>query len=438
MRKTKPPVTEAAPGAPTSPSDASSEYMTGKDAMKLLRIKPQTLYAYASRGLIKTLSHQRNRKLKLYSTEDVEKLRARGQARSGERYTATGGLRWGEPIVHTSITEISQAGPRYRGRIGTDLARSGCSFESVAELLWSGTLLDEHTVWHSPGTATDLNRVLKGLGKLPMNLDILQLFQLLILTTSITTDERDEVKHGTTILLARQLISSLVGCFGFLGARPAYVQPNPADNIAQNVIRAVGVSPTVEATAALNSALILVADHEMTPPTFSARIAASSGSDLASCLQSALCTHSGTRIHNAFAKFEALSEPGADSLASRTRLMSPKNSVSGIPGFNHPLYPRGDPRGALLIDIAKRQAGTRNKHAARIFHILDHVASQPTPALPGLEAGLVTLCVSIGMPRQSAAGLFALGRVAGWVAHVLEQRLAGIMLRPKARYVRFD
>ena len=412
--------------------------MTGKDAMKLLRIKPQTLYAYASRGLIKTVAHHRDKKLKLYSTEDVEKLRARGQARSGERYTASGGLRWGEPIVHTSITEISPAGPRYRGRLATDLARSECSFESVAELLWSGTLLDEHTVWHSQGTATDLNRVLKGLGKLPTRLDILQLFQLLILATSITTDERDEVKHGTTILLARQLISSLAGCFGMLGGRPAYTQPDPADSVAANVARAVGIAPTHETLAALNSALIMVADHEMTPPTFSARIAASSGSDLASCLQSALCTHAGTRIHNAFAKFENLFGPVSGSRASPSRPAVPKNPVTGLPGFNHPLYPRGDPRGALLIAMARQHGGSRSKQATRIFRFLDDVAEQPSPDVPGLEAGLVTLCVTIGMPRQSAAGLFALGRVAGWVAHVLEQRLAGIMLRPKARFVRFD
>ena len=104
-----------------------------------------------------------------------------------------------------------------------------------------------------------------------------------------------------------------------------------------------------------------------------------------------------------------------------------------VPGFGHPLYPEGDPRGALLIELA-RGHGATSEAAKTAFALLDAMQRGGHPA-PTLDAGLVTLCVCLDLPSGSAAAIFALGRSAGWVAHVLEQRAAGYLLRPRARYV---
>jgi citrate synthase len=104
-----------------------------------------------------------------------------------------------------------------------------------------------------------------------------------------------------------------------------------------------------------------------------------------------------------------------------------------IPGFGHPLYPGGDPRGALLVELA-RSHGAHSDRAGAAFALLEAMERGGHPA-PTLDAGLVTLCHCLELPRGTAATIFALGRTAGWVAHALEQRAAGYVLRPRARYV---
>jgi citrate synthase len=104
-----------------------------------------------------------------------------------------------------------------------------------------------------------------------------------------------------------------------------------------------------------------------------------------------------------------------------------------VPGFGHPLYAKGDPRGTYLVELARTQRA-RSELARTAFSLLDAMAQGGHPA-PTLDAGLVALCHCLELPKGSAAAIFALGRCAGWVAHALEQRAAGYVLRPRARYV---
>ncbi|HEX3855274.1 MAG TPA: citrate/2-methylcitrate synthase, partial [Polyangiaceae bacterium] len=98
-----------------------------------------------------------------------------------------------------------------------------------------------------------------------------------------------------------------------------------------------------------------------------------------------------------------------------------------------PLYAKGDPRGSYLLELARAQRA-KNPAARTAFALVEAMAHGGHPA-PTLDAGLVTLCHCLELPRGSAATIFALGRTAGWVAHALEQRAAGYVLRPRARYV---
>src|SRR3954452_23743551 len=100
--------------------------MTRAEALNGLRVKPETLYSYVSRGLIRRVAHTDGRSL--YAREDVERVRARSFARSGHGPVAASAVHWGEPILATQITEITSAGPRYRGELATGLALSGRGF----------------------------------------------------------------------------------------------------------------------------------------------------------------------------------------------------------------------------------------------------------------------------------------------------------------------
>src|SRR4051812_37245717 len=109
-----------------------SDWLSARDAADLLGVKVPTLYAYVSRGWVTRVSAGSRRGL--YAKGDLERLKARHDARSGHGPVAASALRWGEPVLETSIATIGERGPVYRGQSAVELARGGASFESVAEL----------------------------------------------------------------------------------------------------------------------------------------------------------------------------------------------------------------------------------------------------------------------------------------------------------------
>src|SRR5688572_23134718 len=113
-------------------------------AAKHLGIQVRTLYAYVSRGQVRSVPGDQGRP-RLYALDDLERLRVRRDARAGHGAVAAGALRWGEPVLDSAITAITPHGPAYRGRLAMDLV--GTPFENVAELLWSGYLPDTPIAW---------------------------------------------------------------------------------------------------------------------------------------------------------------------------------------------------------------------------------------------------------------------------------------------------
>src|SRR5262250_3256835 len=121
-----------------------------REAARILGVKVATLYSYASRQWVRSFPSGRHRE-KRYLREDLERLRHRADARLGHEAVAAGALRWGEPVLSSSLTEIRPDGPWYRGHPVLELARTA-RFETVAELLWSGKLPATVPVWHRPRT----------------------------------------------------------------------------------------------------------------------------------------------------------------------------------------------------------------------------------------------------------------------------------------------
>jgi citrate synthase len=232
------------------------------------------------------------------------------------------------------------------------------------------------------------------------------------------------------VLSARRLIRTLAGVFGFLGPRKAYVAPRSGESLAQSLARALGLPPDPVYVDALNKALVLVADHELNPATFAARIAASGGAELHSCMGAALEVHYG--IGRGCDRVEAMFAPPAQPAVVLELVRSKLQTAQKLVGFNHQLYPHGDPRSQMMVDIARETARDR-KMTRNLLLALEGMEKQ-FKARPSIEAGLVVLCRSLGLPDHTAGGLFALSRTAGWVAHILEQRRAGFMIRPRAKF----
>src|SRR5580704_6343602 len=111
-------------------------YARAAEAARILGVKPATLYAYVSRGWVRSVPAGRG-KARLYARADLDRLRTRSAARAGHGPVAGGALRWGEPVLDSAISSVEAGLLRYRGVSATELATSGVSFERVAELLWT-------------------------------------------------------------------------------------------------------------------------------------------------------------------------------------------------------------------------------------------------------------------------------------------------------------
>jgi citrate synthase len=393
-----------------------SESLSAKEAAELLSVKRQTLYAYTSRGLLRRMGSGKHSR---YSREDVERLRARHEARAGHGPVAAGALRFGEPVLDTSITEITAAGPRYRGSSALELAERGETFEAVCELLWNGAQATEARA-AKPLPLASLARKVVLSAERPLD-------RLLIALPLFAAQQpgRYGASQDEECELARRLQTSLFGLFSSAAeaARPA----RPSELLLQ----ALRLERPKEQEA-VNAALVLLADHELNASSFAARVAASTGADLCACLTAAIATASGPRHGAAGERVEAL-------LAEALTLSAPERVVDErarrgevIPGIGQALYPDGDPRAALLLRRA-RELGRRSKACQAALAIARVVGARGQH--PNVDFALVALTAALTLPPGTATLLFALGRSAGWIAHVLEQRGSDFVLRPRARYV---
>lgn len=415
------------------PVIADSDYLSAKDAARILSVKPQTLYTYVSRGLIRSVA-QLDRKQRLYYREDVDKVRARSVARHGQGAMAESAMRWGgQPVINTSITEITPEGPFYRGRAAVDLARSGCSLEAVAELLWTGVLHHEPMRWDHEPLPPAFAGMMDGVVLQGPRLPIARTYALATSMLGVAETAGSEIRRGTTIAAARQLMLALAGCIGYLARRPGFRTPKPGSSVAESVAAVFDSGIGTDATTAINQALVLCADHELSSSTFAARVAASTGAELRACVLAAIAAHSGANLGGGCDLAEDLLRDVKSRNDVTQRLAAAEQSGARVPGFNLPVYPKGDPRARHLLRVAQSLVPQRPR--AQLIGAFIDEAEQRLHLRPSIEVGLVALTAALGMPERSASALWTLGRTVGWIAHVMEQRLAGFVLRPRARYV---
>lgn len=390
----------------------------------MLGIKRETLYAYASRGKVRT---QQVGRTKSYLRADLERLRARKRARSGHGAVAADALRWGEPVLDTSITEIRPDGMLYRGVGALELATSR-SFELVAEHLWEVSIpVDPWPLATWPLAPSKLF-ALVGADAHPV-----EGLALALPALAMRDPQRIQLRRETTLAVARRLIRLLTASLALPRGATAARHALRAPTVADSVLAAYGVRPRPVARRAVNATLVLCADHGLNPSTFAARVAASAGADLYACVAAALATLSGPRHGGMPERVAALvDEIGRPARTARV-LGERLQRGEEVPGFGHTLYPDGDPRCPPLLEVARRVAPRARRTAIVEAIVATNELAGGEP--PTLDLGLAAVAGALGLPRGGATSLFAIGRAAGWVSQVMEQREAGYVLRPRARYV---
>lgn len=412
-------------------------WVDARTAARHLGIQLRTLYAYVSRGQVRSVAGTAGRP-RLYALEDLERLRVRRDARAGHGAVAAGALRWGEPVLDSAITAITPRGPAYRGRLAVELAAARVGFENVAELLWSSYLPPEPVAWPRVTLPiAQLARLVSG-GAKPLDV-----MALVVAVSALADVGRGDTRPDALIARGRRLIPLLAASLAPDLAAATVTRALTARSVAAIAARALGLDDS--AAPQLDVALVLLADHELNASSFAARVTASTGADPYACVAAALATVSGPLHGSASEAVARFADDVGDPAAARAAISALRKKGGAIPGFGHPLYPAGDPRAEPLLAIARELVATSRTAASRrartLLGIVDAAAASAKRdrgarvEQPSVDVGLAALVAALGAPPSTAPGLFAIARSAGWLAHALEQRAAGFLLRPRARYV---
>lgn len=365
--------------------------------MARLGIRPQTLYAYVSRGRIEARPDPADPRRSLYRPADVGQLaerKARGRKASE---VAAGAIAWGEPVLASAITTVAGGRLFYRGRDAATLAETE-SLEAVARLLRGGhgASLKVSGRVASPPEATVRQR----------------LFWALADRAGVDPPAR-----------GRAALALAVEATGLLDLVADAAAGRPAEGLIH--IRLASAWERPAAAEAIRRALVLLADHELNASTFAARVTVSTGASLAASALAGLCALSGP-LHGGMADRVL-------NLVEEARRLGPEAAVRGrlaragpTPGFGHPLYPAGDPRAAAMLTAFE---------APPEYLALKAAVEATTGEAANVDFALTALAATFDLPDDAPFALFATARTAGWLAHAVEQAQTGTLIRPRARYI---
>src|SRR3954451_18218496 len=386
-------------------------YLSAREASAELAISPATLYAYVSRGLIRSepSSDSRSRR---YRAEDVRTLKERRTPSLEPR-----GLRSFDadlPVLDSAIATITAEGPIYRGVNCIELAQAD-TLEHAATLLWDVTDVDPFSRDNCPHLSGEMRAVAEAASRAaPIDRTI----AVLALAASADPGAFTRAPDGRAMVggrIMRLVVATMLNA-----------QPSP-EPLHLQIARRWGPN-TKHAADLIRRALVLLADHELNASTFTVRCAASTGLNLFDSVIAVLVALKGPK------------HGGAGVLAAQLLKVLVDGDVAPLvrervalgerfAGFGHGVYKHGDPRARALLDALAR-AGAAPKLTREIP---DRIA-EATGEFVNIDYALAVLVHALGLAPGNELVLFAMARTVGWIAHACEQLGHGGLIRPRARY----
>jgi citrate synthase len=395
--------------------------LTTSEAATRLGVKPATLYAYVSRGV---LGSERGPSGSTFDAQEVERLAIRGRrGHEGSRQLA----------FASGLTLIEGRRLYYRGEDAVALAGSR-SFEEVASWLWTGAFES----W--PTRAETVSAAVAAQAALPDTSLPLDRLKVMVPVIATTDPLRIDTASPSVVTVGRRLLAAMVEGLPAVpnpGKGPHIGDVSRESNSSERLAvrlwsRLTAIPATPARVDALNAALVLLADHELAASTLAVRVAAAFRADPYAVVGTGLGAVSGTWHGGSSLAVEAflhqaLASDPAQAIGSRLR------SGELVPGFGQPLYPSGDPRATALLSRLPALELPADRLAV-IDGVLSVAGERGYPA-PNVDFGLGALSMAADMIPGAGEAIFAIGRTAGWIAHAIEEYASPGTFRARATYV---
>jgi len=378
--------------------------LTTDEVAARLGVKPTTVYAYVSRGLLASVRNARS-KGSLFAKADVDEFVAR-------RQPAT------TPSIRTGVTLIRDGRLYYQGMDAVELA-STSTFEAVATLLWTGRL--EHVDLSQAEKLTLTALAQATIQPLPADARTTDRLRVIVAAAAAGDPLRFDTSPAAVITTGRAMLATMIDALPLAGqrSRPLAAVIAASKRIGWPVAslwsRLTPRPPSVDECRVLNAALILLADHDIAASTLAARIAASTRAHPYAVVSAGLAALDGPYHGAASGLAYSLLQEAMDNRDPVATIAARLRAEGLIPGFGHALYPDGDPRAQALLQMLG--TGPVMATANRVSDaVLNHSGTRPN-----IDFALAAMSLHYGMPIDAGEAIFAIARTAGWLAHAMEE-----------------
>ncbi|MGW2846246.1 citrate/2-methylcitrate synthase [Streptomyces sp. NPDC001274] len=411
----------------SGPEAVAAQRLSTREAAERLGVKPETLYAYVSRGQLSSARAPGGRG-STYDAAEIDALARRTNRKPPSPAT-------GDPVFRTGITLIENDRYYFRGVDATELARHyGC--EEVAEWLWTGELRPGIR-FTAPAEALVAAR--RAVDALPAHSGSTDRLRVAVVAAATTDPLRFDLSRESVLAAARGLVPTLVAALpvvpgGQQDAGATGGPPSGTGGLARQLWPKLTALPVDEtALSVLDTALALLIDHDLAASTLAARVAASAHAHPYAVVSAGLGVLEGP-LHGAASGLahrmliEVL-ERGSAAPVIADHLRTGRR----VPGLGHRLYTSEDPRARALFAQLDRVP----RAAAALAAARDVVATtaRHTPLHANVDLALAVLSVSCSMPAEAGETVFAVSRTAGWIAHALEEYgERPLRIRPSGQY----
>jgi len=319
------------------------------------------------------------------------------------------------------------------------------NFEEVCYLLWFGTLPKREELEHFRQRLAESRKVDPGIIEMmrsfPKSATPMEVLRTTVSALSFYDPDEKAVDHDSNVRKAYALtsqIAMIVAIYDRIRKGKKVVDADPKLSHAANfLLQLTGEKPSATAEKALDIALILHADHELNASTFAARVTAATLSDMHSAITSAIGALKGPLHGGAneavMRMLFALDKAGRDPVEHVTGMLADKKKV---PGFGHRVYTTEDPRATHLRKMSEdlgRSSG--NPKWFDMSRKIEKYINAEKKLNANVDFYSASTYTTLGLDVDLFTPVFAVSRIAGWAAHVIEQLDDNRLIRPRAEYI---